>query len=42
MRSDQDYDKWFDRQVIECNVTQITKSKLGFDENLIISHGVHN
>lgn len=31
MRGDQDYDKWFDRQVIECQVEQTTKSKRGFD-----------
>ena len=27
MRGDQDYDKWFGRQIIECQVEQPTKSK---------------
>ena len=38
MRGDKDYEKWFDRQIIECQVEQLTKSKLGFDINLIISN----
>jgi len=42
MRSNQDYDNWFDRQIIECQVEQLTKSKRGFDMNLILSHLIHN